>query len=138
MIIKNYYEILGVSYDADSTTIRSAYRELAKKYHPDKSKNKDDTKFKEIVEAYEILKNDSTKKDYDRIYNLYFRNYTYTAYPTYPTYTTSHLIIKIALYVLLIIFLIIFIDIIKNIIYSTNKTKTHLKHNSLSKSSYKK
>ena len=56
MKYKDYYEILGVSRDADSSAIKSAYRKLARKYHPDVNKTKEaEQKFKDINEAYEAL-----------------------------------------------------------------------------------
>jgi molecular chaperone DnaJ len=65
---KDYYEILGVSRDADEKDIKKAYRRLARKYHPDV--NKDDhnaeEKFKEISEAYEILSNPNKRERYDQ------------------------------------------------------------------------
>ena len=69
MQIKDYYEVLGVNKNASKTEIRNKYRELAKKYHPDK--NQGDTvaegKFKEISEAYEILSNEQKRAKYDRM-----------------------------------------------------------------------
>lgn len=65
---RDYYEILGVSKDASKDEIKSAFRKLAKKYHPDL--NKDDPsaaeKFKEAQEAYEVLSDDNKKSQYDR------------------------------------------------------------------------
>ena len=56
MKYKDYYEILGVARDADAATIKSAYRKLARKYHPDVNKTKEaEEKFKDINEAYEVL-----------------------------------------------------------------------------------
>jgi len=53
MKYKDYYEILGISRDADLASIKKAYRKLAKKYHPDVSKQSDaENRFKEIGEAY--------------------------------------------------------------------------------------
>lgn len=61
-----YYDILGVSRDASISEISKAYRELSKKYHPDKSDDPDaEKKFIEIVNAYEILKNPITRSEYD-------------------------------------------------------------------------
>ncbi len=65
---KDYYEILGVSKNADAKELKSAYRKLAMKYHPDK--NPDDkeavTKFQEINNAYDVLKDEQKRAAYDR------------------------------------------------------------------------
>lgn len=67
--MKNYYEILEVSENASSEVIERAYKVLAKKYHPDTwPKDKiffAESKFKEITEAYEVLSNPNSRKDYD-------------------------------------------------------------------------
>ncbi|XP_058793790.1 protein tumorous imaginal discs, mitochondrial-like isoform X2 [Phymastichus coffea] len=64
---RNYYEILGVSRNAAAKDIKKAYYQLAKKYHPDT--NKDDPnaskKFQEVSEAYEVLSDDTKRKEYD-------------------------------------------------------------------------
>jgi len=69
MEYKDYYNILGVSRDASQDEIRKKYRKLAAKYHPDK--NPDDKsaeeKFKEIGEAYEVLKDPEKRKLYDQV-----------------------------------------------------------------------
>ncbi len=68
MAKRDYYEILGISRDADEKEVKRAYRKLAMKYHPDR--NPDDTdaenKFKEASEAYEILADDSKRAAYDQ------------------------------------------------------------------------
>lgn len=58
MTEKDYYELLEVSRDADSETIKKSYRRLAMKYHPDRNPGdkEAETKFKEINEAYDVLK----------------------------------------------------------------------------------
>ncbi len=64
---KNYYETLGVDKNASSDEIKSAYRKLAKQYHPDLNKSEDAaTKFKEINEAYECLSDPQKKANYDQ------------------------------------------------------------------------
>jgi DnaJ-class molecular chaperone len=55
---KDYYQVMGVARDATEAQIKQAYRKLARKYHPDVSKEKDaEARFKEVGEAYEVLKN---------------------------------------------------------------------------------
>lgn len=71
--MKNYYAILDISVGSDLTTIKKSYRQLALKYHPDKNKSNDaHEKFIEITEAYEILSNESTRAEYDLLYNKFF------------------------------------------------------------------
>lgn len=65
---RDYYEVLGVSRNANSDEIKKAYRKLAMKYHPDRNssdKNAED-KFKEATEAYEILSNPEKRSQYDQ------------------------------------------------------------------------
>lgn len=68
MAKRDYYEVLGVSRDADGDTIKKAYRRLAMQFHPDKNPgNKEaEDKFKEAAEAYEVLSNQQKKAHYDR------------------------------------------------------------------------
>ena len=64
---KDYYKIMGVSPDASEKDIKTAYRKLARKYHPDISKETDaEEKFKEMGEAYEILKDPVKRAEYDQ------------------------------------------------------------------------
>ena len=64
---KDYYKILGVSRNASDAEIKSAFRKLAKKYHPDMNQNSDvaKKKFEEINEAYEVLSDSTKRKNYD-------------------------------------------------------------------------
>src|SRR3954447_14627287 len=64
---KDYYELLGVRRDADESTIKKAYRRLAREHHPDVSESADaDVRFREVSEAYEVLSNSETRALYDR------------------------------------------------------------------------
>src|SRR2546421_11993356 len=63
---RDYYKILGVDRKADDKAIKSAYRKLARKYHPDVNKGKDE-KFKEISEAYDVLSDPEKRRRYDTL-----------------------------------------------------------------------
>ncbi len=64
---RDYYEILGVSKDADESELKKSFRSLARKYHPDKNDAPDaDEKFKEIQEAYAVLSDGDKRRNYDR------------------------------------------------------------------------
>lgn len=68
MEFKDYYQILGVEPDADDKAIKTAYRRLARKYHPDVSKDENaERKFKEVAEAYQVLKDREKRADYDQL-----------------------------------------------------------------------
>ncbi|MGI1678856.1 MAG: DnaJ domain-containing protein [Cellvibrionaceae bacterium] len=68
MEFKDYYKLLGVDDTADVKTIKSAYRKLARKYHPDVSEERDaEEKFKEVTEAYEVLSDSDKRAEYDEI-----------------------------------------------------------------------
>lgn len=68
MAQRDYYEILGVGRDADESTVKSAYRQLAMMHHPDRNPNNSEaeTKFKEATEAYEVLKDPQKRQTYDQ------------------------------------------------------------------------
>ena len=69
MEFKDYYALLGVEPDADTKTIKTAYRKLARKYHPDVNPDKGaEDKFKEVAEAYSVLKNTERRAEYDELY----------------------------------------------------------------------
>ena len=69
--MKNYYDILGISSNSTKQEIQKSFRNLAKKYHPDVNKDnlEIEKKFKEIKEAYEILKDDVKRERYDKTLN---------------------------------------------------------------------
>ena len=89
MKYKDYYEILGVSKNADEKEIKSAYRKLAKKYHPDLHQGDDAAaeKFKEISEAYEVLSDKSKRKKYDTFGSNYDFSSGYDFDPSQYGYT---------------------------------------------------
>ena len=71
---RDYYEVLGVSKEADSSAIKKAYRKLAKKYHPDTNAGNAEAekRFKEISEAYAVLGDEEKKKLYDEFGHIAF------------------------------------------------------------------
>ena len=75
MEFKDYYKILGVADDASADEIKRSYRRLARKYHPDVSKEGDaEGRFKEVNEAYEALKDPEKRQAYDEIRRSPFRD----------------------------------------------------------------
>lgn len=68
MADQDLYAVLGVARDADQATLKSAYRKLAMKYHPDRNKDdaKAEAKFKEVSQAYDVLKDEQKRAAYDR------------------------------------------------------------------------
>ena len=69
---KDLYKVLDLTYEASADEIKSAYRKLARIYHPDvATKPEDVEKFKEIKEAYDILSNTDSRKKYDVLRGFY-------------------------------------------------------------------
>ena len=68
MAKQDYYELLGINKDASDVEIKKAYRSMAMKYHPDRNPGdkEAEVKFKEVTEAYEILKDGQKRAAYDR------------------------------------------------------------------------
>ncbi len=68
MAKRDYYEVLGIDKSVDESRLRTAYRDLAKKYHPDKNPGdkESEEKFKEISEAYEVLSDADKRRKYDQ------------------------------------------------------------------------
>ena len=74
---RDYYEVLGVPKNATDKEIKSAFRRLAKQYHPDVNKEADaEAKFKEIQEAYAVLSDENRRKQYDQFGHAAFQNGT--------------------------------------------------------------
>ena len=68
MQYRDYYEILGLTRSADADEVKRAYRKLARKFHPDVSKEKNaEEKFKEVQEAYEVLRDSDKRAAYDQL-----------------------------------------------------------------------
>ncbi|HPY42511.1 MAG TPA: DnaJ domain-containing protein, partial [Thiolinea sp.] len=68
MDYKDYYQILGVTKESTQDDIKRSYRKLARKYHPDVSKETDaEERFKEVGEAYEVLKDPEKRTAYDQL-----------------------------------------------------------------------
>ena len=76
MAKRDYYEVLGINKSATADQIKSAYRKLAVKYHPDKNPNDKgrEDKFKEASEAYHVLSNAERKQNYDNFGHAAFEN----------------------------------------------------------------
>lgn len=72
---RDYYEVLGVSKDADDATLKKAYRQVAKKYHPDMNPGdaEAEKKFKEASEAYAVLSDPEKRRQYDQFGHAAFK-----------------------------------------------------------------
>lgn len=71
-MFRDYYSILGISRNSNIEEIRSAYRSLSKKWHPDRNQGMDTSKIMiDINEAYAILKDSAAKTSYDAVYDKY-------------------------------------------------------------------
>ena len=91
MAKRDYYDVLGVDRSASEAEIKSAFRKLAKKYHPDLNKEPDAAeKFKEVQEAYDVLSDESKRKTYDQFGSAAFDNNAggnpYGSYGNYGNY----------------------------------------------------
>ncbi len=87
MKYKDYYEILGVDRTATEAQIKSAYRKLARKYHPDVNKTKEaESKFKEINEAYEVLADKQKRQRYDSLGSNWQAGADYTPPPGFENF----------------------------------------------------
>lgn len=87
MEYKDYYEILGVKRDATDAEIKSAYRKLARKFHPDVNKTKEaESKFKDINEAYEVLGDKQKRQRYDSLVANWQGGQSYTPPPGFENF----------------------------------------------------
>lgn len=87
MKYKDYYDILGVKREASDSEIKSAYRKLARKYHPDVNKTKEaEAKFKDINEAYEVLGDKQKRQRYDSLGSNWQGGADYTPPPGFENF----------------------------------------------------
>jgi DnaJ-class molecular chaperone len=81
--VTNLYNVLEVSNTASQAEIKRSFRNLALKYHPDRNKNSEESKqkFMQIVEAYEVLSDQQSRKNYDNNIYYYHGLYNYASRP---------------------------------------------------------
>ena len=77
----DYYDVLQVNSNCDAKILEAAYHYLTKMYHPDHSGTADTTKFKEVVEAYRVLRSPDKRAEYDRLHSKYCSE----EYPKFPS-----------------------------------------------------
>lgn len=83
-MFKDYYKILDISFYATDDDIRNAYKKQAMKWHPDRNPNRDVTSImQDINEAYNILKNPTSKQRYDKEYIIYINEQSKQQYYEY-------------------------------------------------------
>lgn len=89
--MKDYYYFLGVSHDSSDEDIKKAYRKLSLKYHPDKNDNDEyfSNRFREILEAYEMLSNAENRKAYDQNLENHQKSFRYNIPPSIKTFTAN-------------------------------------------------
>jgi len=90
MKFHDYYEVMGVPRDAKPDDIKRAYRRLARKYHPDVSKEPDaEARFKEVGEAYEVLKDAEKRAAYDQLGNRWKEGQEFRPPPEWEFHTSG-------------------------------------------------
>ena len=91
MEFKDYYKILGVDENADLKAVKTAYRKLARKYHPDVSEHADaEKKFKEVAEAYEVLSDEQKRNEYEQLRKYRTQNQGFEPPPGWQSQANTH------------------------------------------------